>query len=1036
MADYNRAVTETWLARGGETGAWLRSHLSHPTGHTHDVQTALGTVETWSQSLKTALSILLNAGSPMFIVWGSDRILFYNDAFLAVLRECNSLIPLGQSVNQSWEQNWEQMRSDVERVFTSGQPWQRKQAAFPLKQNINPKDLLFSWSYSALWDESGQIGGIFATGLQASARETTQASGSAINATRSPSKLTPQQTLQELIHHIETSPLATICWDQECRVAFWSERAESMFGWTMEEAIGKTPLDWQFVFEADREQTNQALAQLLNGVSTTCCNRNYRKDGSVVFCEWYNSTLVDDQGNLISMLSFVLDVTDRKQAETALQASENRFRRYERIVSATTDAISLVDRQYRYQIVNQAYLDWNQKFYTDIVGRSVSELLGQEVFETVIQPRLDRCLAGETVQYNEWFEFPGLGRQFLSVTYSPSREADQTISGVVVSVRNITPLKQAEEAVRQSEQRFQEIAQTISQLFFIRSAITGEFIYVSPAYERIWGRSCESLYQNPDSWVESIHPDDRAVVTQSLMEQFAGNSVQREYRIVQPDGTACWISAQISLVRDESGNPLHFIGFAKDVSDRKRLEHELIKSRDFRELLFNESGDALFLVDSDTLLTTDCNQRAVELFEVGSKAELIHIEGHILQKRQFTPQEMATIQQEINEKGYWSQEVEYITRRGREFWGDLRVKQLTFGEQQFNLVRVNDISNRKAAEFALQQSEARYLAILEAQTELITRFKFDGTLLFVNDAFCRYYGVSRDEIIGHHYQPLIYPADQPAIDRCLAALSPENPVGSVEHRVFVNSTVRWMQWTNHAIYDSQGNLLELQSVGRDIDDRKQAEQQVQAALAEKEVLLQEVYHRVKNNLQLIQSMLQMQQRRLNNPEAVQALQDSWNRIMTISLVHEILYQSDNLAQINLRDYIPALVQHIAISYHVTAPTVAVKTEVESIVAPMKKAIYCGLILNELVTNALKYAFPKKKTGQVTVDVTTDRTRSQNMITMTVQDNGIGLPQSLDLSSIKTLGLTLVQDFVDQLRGEIAIESGQGCLFRITFNLEP
>jgi len=850
------------------------------------------------------------------------------------------------------------------------------------------------------------------------------------------SGVTLQQTLQELTYHIETSPLATIRWDREFRVAFWSQRAESMFGWTAAEVMGKTLSDWPFVFEADREQTNQAIAQLLNGVTTVCYNRNHHKNGSVVFCEWYNSTLLDEQGKLVSILSFALDVTKRKQAEAALKDSETRFRRYEQIVSATSDAVSLVDRQYHYQIVNQTYLDWNQKSYTDIVGRSVSELMGQEVFETIIQPRLDRCFAGETVQYNDWFEFPSLGRQFLSVTYSPYREADQSISGAVVSVRNITALKQAEEAVRQSERRFQEIAQTINQLFFIRSAVTGEFIYVSPAYERIWGRSCKSLYQNPDSWVEAIHPDDRPLVNQSLTIQFTGNSVQREYRIIQPNGTVRWISAQINLVGDEPGNPLHFIGFAEDISNRKRLEQELIKSRDFRELLFNESGDALFLVDSDTLLTTDCNQRAVELFEVANKAELIHVEGHIFQKHQFTPDEMATIQQEIDEKGYWSREVEYITRRGREFWGDLSVKQLTFREQRFNLVRVSDISKRKAAEFALQQSEARYLAMLEDQTELITRFQSDGTLLFVNDAFCRYYGVSRDEVIGYHYQPLIYPEDQPAINHCLAALSPENPVGSVEHRVFVNSMVRWMQWTNHAIYDAQGNLLELQSVGRDIDDRKQAELRVQATLAEKEVLLQEVYHRVKNNLQLIQSMLQMQQRRLRNPEAVQALQDSWNRVMTISLVHEILYQSDNLAQINLREYIPSLVQHIATSYHVTTPAVVVKTEVQSIIVPMKKAICCGLILNELVTNALKYAFTEGNTGQITVEVSIDRTLPENRITMTVQDNGIGLPPSLDLSGVKTLGLTLVQDFVDQLRGAIAVESNQGCLFRITFNQKP
>jgi len=719
-----------------------------------------------------------------------------------------------------------------------------------------------------------------------------------------PPGVTLQQTLQELTHHIETSPLATVCWDREFRVTFWSQRAESMFGWAAEEVMGKTPFDWPFVFEADREQVNQAIAQLFSGVMSVCHNRNYRKDSSVVLCEWYNSTLLDEQGNLVSILSFALDVTKPKQAEAALLESETRFRT---VVEYAPDVCVIYDRDCRFQYVNGRALERT--------GWTIDRFIGQRD-EDLFPPE-------------------------VTAEYLP------------ILLRTIE-----------------------SRLF----------------------QSGEALIQLPG---------------------------QEPYTIL----------VKYVPILDQQGEIQQILGITTDISNRKRLEQELVKSRDFRELLFNESGDALFLVDSDTLLTTDCNQRAVELFEVASKAELIHIEGHIFQKHQFTPDEMAKIQREIDEKGYWSREVEYRTQRGREFWGDLSVKQLTFREQRFNLVRVSDISKRKAAEFALQQSEARYLSILEDQTELITRFQSDGTLVFVNDAFCRYYGVSRDEVIGTYYQPLIYPEDQPVINHCLSALSPENPVGSVEHRVFVNGTVRWMQWTNRAIYDPQGNLLELQSVGRDIDDRKQAELRVQATLAEKEILLQEVYHRVKNNLQLIQSMLQMQQRRLETPEAVQALQDSWNRVMTISLVHEILYQSDNLAHINLREYIPTLVQHIAASYHVTAPAVVVKTEVQSIIVSMKKAICCGLILNELVTNALKYAFTEKNAGQVTVKVSIDRTLSENTIVMTVRDNGIGLPKSVDLFG-KTLGLTLVQDFVDQLRGAIAVESNQGCLFRVTFNQKP
>lgn len=296
--------------------------------------------------------------------------------------------------------------------------------------------------------------------------------------------------------------------------------------------------------------------------------------------------------------TLITDVSERKAAESTLQ-------KYERIVSATTDAISLIDRHYIYRLVNQTYLDWNCKAYREIVGHSVSELFGQDIFETVVKPRLDRCLAGETVQYNEWFEFPVLGRQFLSITYAPYLEADGIVSGVVVSVRNITPLKEAEAALRQSEERFREIAQTISQLFFVRSAATGRFLYISPAYEQIWGRSCESLYLSPESWMESIHPDDRAQVNTSIKKQMEGQPVVREYRIVRPDGEIRWIYAQLNVVRDANGEAERFVGFAVDISDRKQIEIELQQAKEAAEAA-NRAKSA-FLANMSHELRTPLN---------------------------------------------------------------------------------------------------------------------------------------------------------------------------------------------------------------------------------------------------------------------------------------------------------------------------------------------------------------------------------------------------------------------------------------------
>ena len=136
---------------------------------------------------------------------------------------------------------------------------------------------------------------------------------------------------------------------------------------------------------------------------------------------------------------------------SARKLAEENLRRYEKIVAATTDAICLVDRNYTYQVVNQAYLTWHQRRQEEMVGHTVSEVLGTDLFETQLKPKLDQCLTGETVQYEIWVKYPNGEEKFLSATYAPYLEADGTISSVVVSLRNLTELKQMEAALRQSE---------------------------------------------------------------------------------------------------------------------------------------------------------------------------------------------------------------------------------------------------------------------------------------------------------------------------------------------------------------------------------------------------------------------------------------------------------------------------------------------------------------------------------------------------------------------------------------------------------
>jgi PAS domain S-box-containing protein len=211
-----------------------------------------------------------------------------------------------------------------------------------------------------------------------------------------------------------------------------------------------------------------------------------------------------------------------------------------------------------------------------------------------------------------------------------------------------------------------------------------------PDYEQL------QLYIHPEDWE---HFDKTVQAAMKL-----GQSYDLEHRIIQPNGSLIYVLARGEMIYNGSGQLTHIIGTAMDVTSRKLAEAELTRSRDLREALFNESTDALFLVDPQTLLTTDCNHPAIRLFAASTKAELIGIEGHTLQRSPFSNAELEAIDLELETKGFWSREIEYVTLKGEYFWGNLAVKPITVGDRTINLVRVTDISDRKLAEAKIIQT--------------------------------------------------------------------------------------------------------------------------------------------------------------------------------------------------------------------------------------------------------------------------------------------------------------------------------------------
>ena len=211
--------------------------------------------------------------------------------------------------------------------------------------------------------------------------------------------------------------------------------------------------------------------------------------------------------------------------------------------------------------------------------------------------------------------------------------------------------------------------------------------------------------------------------------------------------------------------------------------------------------------------------------------------------------------------------------------------------------------------------------------------------------------------------------------------------------------------------------------------RSISESRAERALADKEALLSEVHHRVKNNLQITSSLLNLQSRNLENEEALQLLQTSRDRIKSMALVHETLYQSNNFAEIEFEAYVRKLMADLFSSFGVSADDIDLKLHLDHASLDLDEAVPCGLIINELVTNSLKHAFASENDREIRVDF---RSEHDNQITLVVSDNGCGYPNEFDFRHIQSLGMKLVQTLADQLGGSIKLDNNGGAACEITF----
>ena len=345
-----------------------------------------------------------------------------------------------------------------------------------------------------------------------------------------------------------------------------------------------------------------------------------------------------------------------------------------------------------------------------------------------------------------------------------------------------------------------------------------------------------------------------------------------------------------------------------------------------------------------------------------------------------------------------------------------------------------DITERKQVINALTASEKKYRELIETANSIIIRWGRDGTIRFINDFGLAFFGYTAEQLLGRDVL-LLAPEEEKSADKNLQTLA-KDIVVHPEHYAIVQAenitrdgrTV-WVNWSNKAIFDDAGEVDEILAIGNDITGLKKAKEALQVNLAEKEVLLKEIHHRVKNNMQVISSLVSMQAYEVADPAMRAVFEDVTYRVRSMAMVHEKLYQSMDLARIDFADYIKSLFGFLWRAHESAAARVNIEYQLQPVSLSVNAAVPCGLILNELFSNALKHAFIGREKGKIVVALHQD---GENNIHISVQDDGIGLPGEIDWQHSQSLGLRIVRTLVRQLRAEFKVHSTSGTRFALCF----
>ena len=591
--------------------------------------------------------------------------------------------------------------------------------------------------------------------------------------------------------------------------------------------------------------------------------------------------------------------------------------------------------------------------------------------------------------------------------------------------------------LKASEERYRRLAENSRDMIYSMTVPEGKYLYVNHSAEIITGYTVDEFYNSRRLLLNSIHPDFRDYYKTTWEKLLNGiNPPRYEYKIITKSGEEKWLNQRNRLIKDGNGNPMIIEGAVTDITEYKKLDEDFKRREVEFHIEYKKHLRAHRVAEigiwENNLATNDLHWTEEMYTILGFEpSEPLNIEDVM---KIFPTKELKRFQKAvegaINDNIPYSMDYKIIRPDGLERYihDEGQIIRDNVGKAKSMFGTTQDITRRKMVEKSLQASESKFRNLVETTPDMIWEIDKDGRFTYISPQSTDILGYTPEELNKKNMFSLIDPEAVTRIKKIFTShIINFNEINTLEVPAYrKDGTKIVLEVRSVRASDNKDNFEGFQGIARDITENTKATNQLKTSIKEKDILLQEIHHRVKNNMQIISSLLNLQITYLDDDEAVNLLKESQNRVRSMAIIHEKLYQSNDFTKINLTEYISSLVNGLFYSYSIKN-TINSIINVDDVDLNIETAVPVGLILNELISNSLKHGF-SNGSGEIYIKLKTVEDKYE----MIVGDNGIGFPNDLDFRKTESLGLQLVNNLVKQIDGEIEINTDQGTEFKITF----